>query len=74
MESENARDTTKQGPPDLIALLHSVEQLDTATIEKEITELEARAERLRRLLNVWRGLKPRTGKRGRKRPAPETVA
>ncbi len=59
---------------DLMVVLDSVERLDTTAIEKEITELEARVERLRRLLAVRRGLKPRSGKRGRKRPAPETVA
>ena len=73
VESENENATLRQ-PPDMLSVLDSVERLDTAAIEKEITVLEARVEKLRRLLNVRRGLKPRTGKRGRKRPAPETVA
>ena len=75
VESENENATLRQ-PPDMLSVLDSVERLDTAAIEKEITVLEARVEKLRRLLNVRRGLKPRTGKRGRKRPAPtpESVA
>ena len=65
---------TQDKTENLMDVLHSVEQLDVAAIEKEITDLESRVERLRRLLAVRRGIKPRTGKRGRKRPAPETVA
>ena len=56
---------TQDKTENLMDVLHSVEQLDVAAIEKEITDLESRVERLRRLLAV---------RRGRKRPAPESVA
>lgn len=45
--------------------LEAVEQLSVADIENEISNLESRIEKLRRLLSVRRGLKPRA-KRGRK--------